>query len=168
MNRAAEGGTRRAIIEILQENSRVAPGQIAVMLGISEEEVSAEIQAMEDDRTILKYTTLVNAEKAGQVGVTALIEVKVTPERDVGFDKVAERIYRFPQVRSVFLMSGSFDLTVIIEGKTLQEVAQFVAQKLATLDRVTGTTTHFILKKYKEDGVIFEDKEEDRRLVVAP
>ena len=168
MNGSAENGPRRAILEILQENSRVAPAQIAVMLGISEEEVSAEIKAMEDDRTILKYTTLVNAEKAGRDGVTALIEVKVTPERDVGFDKIAERIYRFPQVRSVFLMSGSFDLTVIVEGKTLQEVAQFVAQKLAALDRVTGTTTHFILKKYKEDGVIFEDKEEDRRLVVAP
>lgn len=158
----------KEILCLLKQNSRLSNKEIAMMLNISEEEVAATIKQFEEEKVILSYHTIINWEKAGGNGVTALIDVKVTPEREVGFDKVAERIYRFPQVRSVYLMSGAYDLSVEIEGKDMKEVAMFVAEKLATLDHVQSTATHFVLKKYKQDGVIFEDKEEDRRLVITP
>lgn len=159
---------RKEILQLLEEDGRLRPQEIATRLGLEAEEVKKIISEMEKERAILGYKTLVNWDKVGGNGVTAVIEVNVIPQREVGFDKVAERIYRFPQVRSVYLISGSFDLLVIIEGKNMQEVAFFVAEKLATLDYVQGTATCFVLKKYKQDGVIFEDKEEDFRLVVSP
>ncbi len=158
----------KEILEILEENNRIEPEQIAVMLGRSLAEVQEAIRQMEEDRVIVKYQTLINWEKTGYETVAALIDVKVTPQREVGFDTVAERIYRFPEVKSVYLMSGGYDLSVLVEGKSMKDVAFFVAEKLATIEHVNSTTTHFILKRYKQDGVIFEDQEEDRRLVVTP
>jgi DNA-binding Lrp family transcriptional regulator len=123
---------------------------------------------LEKDNVILGYGTVINWEKVGEETVTAMIEVKVAPEREVGFNSIAERIYRFPEVRSVYLMSGSYDLSVVVEGKTMKEVARFVSHKLSTIDRVQSTVTHFILKRYKEDHFIFEKEEADKRLVVSP
>jgi len=154
------------ILEILENNSKYTDEQIAVMLNRSVEEVREIIKILEDENIIAGYKTVVNWDKIPKETVTALIEVKVTPQRGEGFDKVAERIYRYPEVKACYLMSGGFDLTVIIEGKTLKEVAFFVAEKLAPLDSVLSTSTHFVLKKYKENDTIFECEEEDHREVV--
>ena len=155
------------ILEILEKNSKVTDEQIAVMLNKSVEEVRADIKKYEEDGVILGYTSMINWEKTSKESVIALIEVKVTPQRGQGFDKVAERIYKFPEVKSCYLMSGGFDLTVIVEGKTMKEVALFVAEKLSPLDSVLSTATHFVLKKYKDKGVIFEeDFKDDREAVV--
>lgn len=151
------------ILEILEKNSKLSEDQIAVMLNKSVEEVRAAIKKYEEDNTIVSYNTLINWDKTNKDMVTALIEVKVTPQRGEGFDKVAERIYRYPQVKACYLMSGGFDLTVIIEGKTMKEVALFVAEKLAPLESVLSTATHFVLKKYKDKGTIFEEKSKDDR-----
>lgn len=158
----------KEILELLEEDAKLTPAQIAAMLGLSEAEVSAKIAELEEKKIILGYFTLVNWDKAGSDKVSALIEVKISPQRDVGFDAVAERISRFPEVKTVRLMSGAYDLAVIAEGRTLKEVANFVAQKLACLDGVISTTTHFVLKTYKHQGTIFEDGEEDRRLLITP
>ncbi|MDK2801195.1 MAG: hypothetical protein PWP27_1867 [Clostridiales bacterium] len=155
------------ILEILEKDNRITPEQIAVMLNRDVDDVKAAIKKLEDDKIILRYKTLINWEKTEKEFVTALIEVKVTPQRGEGFDKVAERIYKYPQVKAVYLMSGGFDLTVIIEGKTMKEVALFVAEKLAPMESVLSTATHFVLKKYKDEGVIFEDKEKDDRQVIT-
>jgi len=136
------------------------------MTGTPEAEVSRLIKKAEEDRVILKYKTIINWEKVGEEQVWALIEVKVTPQRDVGFDAIAERIYRFPQARTVYLVSGTYDLLVIVMGKTMHEVADFVSQKLAPIEGVQGTITHFVLKRYKEDGEILEGKEEVKRQAV--
>ena len=147
------------ILEILEKNFRYTDEQIAVMAGKTVEEVREAIQDYEEKSIIAGYTTLINWENTGKEVVTALIQVKVTPQRGEGFDKVAERIYRYDQVQACYLMSsGGFDLTVIVEGKTMKEVATFVAQKLAVLDNVDGTATHFVLKKYKDHGKIFKEK----------
>ena len=151
------------ILEILEKNNKLSEEQIAVMLNKSVEEVRAAIKKFEEDGVILGYNTLINWEKTSKDTVTALIEVKVTPQRGEGFDKVAERIYGYPQVKACYLMSGGFDLTVIIEGKTMKEVALFVAEKLAPLEHVLSTGTHFVLKKFKDKGVIFEEKMKDDR-----
>lgn len=156
------------ILELLQSNSKLTTSQIAVMTGRDEEEVRAIIEKLEADKTIIRYFTLINWEKAGVEKVAALIEVKMTPQRDVGFDAVAERIYRFPEVQSIHLMSGAYDLAVFVEGVTMKEVALFVATKLATIEHVMSTATHFVLKTYKQDGFIFEDREKDKRLVITP
>ncbi len=158
---------KRSILAILAENNRLSPADIASMLCLPEDDVVRFISEMEEAKVILKYNTLINWEKAGEEVVSALIDVKVTPQRGQGFDTVAERIYRFPEVISVYLMSGGYDLSVLIEGKSMKDVALFVAEKLATIEHVQGTATHFMLKKYKQDGVIFEDKEQDRRMVVS-
>lgn len=158
----------KRILQILENDARLSPDQIAAMLGIDIQTATSLIRRLEEQRVIVKYQTLINWEKVGENSVAALIEVKVTPQRDVGFDQVAARIYRFPEVRSVFLVSGSYDLAVTVEGKDLKEVARFVAEKLATLEHVQSTVTHFILKKYKQDGVILDDVEADRRQVVTP
>ena len=155
------------ILEILEKDSKITPEQIAVMVNKDVDEVKAIIKKLEDDKVILKYKTLVNWEKTEKEFVTALIELKVTPQRGEGFDKVAERIYKYPQVKAVYLMSGGFDLTVIIEGKTMKEVALFVAEKLAPMESVLSTVTHFVLKKYKDEGVIFEEEEKDDRQVIT-
>jgi DNA-binding Lrp family transcriptional regulator len=156
------------ILELLERNDRLTPAEIAVMLGIGEEEVKTKIAELEADKVIINYRAMVNWERAGVEKVNALIEVKVIPQRDVGFDEIAERIYRFPEVKSVFLMSGAYDLMVLVEGTTMKEVALFVSQKLATIYNVQSTATHFVLKKYKLEGVIMEGKEEVERLVVTP
>ncbi|MGI6093750.1 MAG: Lrp/AsnC family transcriptional regulator [Veillonellaceae bacterium] len=158
----------KELLELLEQNHTLTTKQLAAILGKPEEEIVASIKQLEDDKIIVKYQTIINWEKAGANIVTALIEVRITPQREVGFDAIAERIYRFPEVRSLYLMSGTYDLQVIVEGSTLKEVAEFVSTKLATIEGVVSTTSNFMLKKYKEDGVIIEDKEEDRRLVVSP
>ena len=158
----------RELLELLEKDHTLTVAQLAVMLDKPQEEIAALIKQYEADKTIVKYQTVVNWEKAGADRVTAIIEVRITPQREVGFDAIAERIYRFPEVRSLYLMSGAYDLLVIVEGKTLKEAAQFVSTKLSTIEGVIGTTTHFMLKQYKESGVILEDEEEDRRLVVSP
>lgn len=156
------------ILRILEEDSRLSPDEIAAMTGKSPEEISAFIADCEKKGVIRRYKTVIDWEKLDEEPVIAFIDVKVSPERGVGFDVVAERIYRFPEVRSVYLVSGAYDLRVQVAGKSMKEVAFFVAEKLATIDRVMETSTHFLLKKYKEDGVIFEEPEADRRLAVAP
>lgn len=155
------------ILEILEKNNKLTDEQIAIMLNISVEEVRAAIRKLEDDNIIVGYNTLINWEKTNKESVTALIEVKVTPQRGEGFDKVAERIYRYPEVKACYLMSGGFDLTVIIEGNSMKEVALFVAEKLAPLESVLSTATHFVLKKYKDKGVIFEEKQKDDREAIV-
>ncbi len=156
------------ILELLERNDRLTPAEIATMLGMSEEEVKAKITELEADKVIINYRAMVNWERAGVEKVNALIEVKVIPQRDVGFDEIAERIYSFPEVKSVFLMSGAYDLMVLVEGTTMKEVALFVSQKLATIYNVQSTATHFVLKKYKLEGVIMDGKEDVERLVVTP
>lgn len=155
------------ILEILEQNSRYTDEEIAVMSGRTVEEVREAIRDYEEKSIIAGYTTLINWENTGKETVTALIEVKITPQRGVGFDKVAERIYKFPQVKACYLMSsGGFDLTVIIEGKTMKEVAMFVSDKLAVQEFVNGTATHFVLKKYKDHGTIFKEKKTSNREVI--
>lgn len=157
------------ILELLEQNSRYSAADIALMLGLEEQEVVDSIKEMEKDKIICGYKTLINWDKVEhREVVTALIEVKVPPQRGEGFDKIAERIYRFSEVKAVYLMSGGFDLTVIIEGKTMKEVALFVGQKLAPLDAVLSTGTHFVLNKYKDHGVIFEEIKKDERMIVSP
>ena len=155
------------ILEILEGNSRYTDEQIAVMAGKTVEEVREAIRDYEEKNIIAGYTTLINWENTGKETVTALIEVKITPQRGEGFDKVAERIYKFDQVKACYLMSsGGFDLTVIVEGKTMKEVAMFVSEKLAVQDNVIGTATHFVLKKYKDHGTIFKEKKASNREVI--
>ena len=151
------------ILKILEDDARIAPEQIATMTGKPVAEVTEAIAQAEGNRTIVKYKAMVNWEKTGREEVRALIEVKIQPQREVGFDAIAERIYRFPEARTVYLVSGAYDLAVLVIGKTMQEVAGFVSQKLATLDSVQGTVTHFLLKRYKEDGEILEGEEKPKR-----
>ena len=158
----------RELLELLEHDARRPADELAAMLHRSEYEVQQQINQLEKDKIILSYNTLINWEKFGDDTVTAIIEVNLMPQREVGFDAIAERIYRFDEVRTVYLMSGSFDLMVIIEGKSLQDVANFVATRLSTIEGVTQTRSHFMLKPYKKDGVIIDDKERDRRLVVSP
>lgn len=159
---------KKELLTLLERDHTVPVEQLAVMLGVSPQTVRDQIAAWEKEKVIVKYHTIINWEKAGVDVVTAMIDVRITPQRSVGFDAIAERIYRFPEVKSVFLMSGAYDLSVMVEGRTMKEVAHFVATKLATIEGVLSTTTHFVLKKYKEEGVIIEDGEQDRRLVVSP
>ena len=156
----------KEILKILEKDAKLTPKQIAAMTGASTEEVVKGIKQAEEDRTIIKYKALVNWDKIGNDHVWALIEVKITPQRDVGFDAIAERIYKFDEARTVYLMSGTYDLAVLVAGKSMHEVADFVTQKLAPVAGVTGTTTHFLLKRYKEDGEILAGKEEVKRQAV--
>jgi len=155
------------ILRILESDSRTTTKQIAAMTGISAAEVTKLVKQAQKDRVILKYKAVVNWDKVEDERVWALIDVKVTPQKDVGFDAIAERVYRFPQARSVYLASGEYDLAVLVVGKTEHEVANFVSQKLATIEGVQGTATHFILKRYKEDGEILEEVEEVKRQQVV-
>ncbi len=153
------------ILNLLRDNARLCVADIAAMTRKSEEQVKTIIRSLEDDGTILKYAAIINPEKDGAAKkkVRAEIEIEVTPEREHGFDALADRIYRFPQVKSVYLMSGSYDLKVIIEGDTLQDVAFFVARKLSTLSGVRSTKTAFILKTYKENDVLYVEEKTDSR-----
>lgn len=147
------------LLQLLENDATLTPAQLAAMLDTTVEQVTAEIAELERERVILGYKTIVDWDRTHREAVTALIEVKVTPQRGDGFDRIARRIYQYDEVESVYLMSGSFDLSVIISGRTLKEVALFVGQKLAPLEDVTGTATHFILKKYKEKHLIFPTQE---------
>ena len=153
------------LLELLETDARRPVSELASILKRSEYEVEKEIAQLERDQVILGYNTIIDREKLGGDGVTAIIEVNLTPEREVGFDAISERIYRFEEVRTVYLMSGSFDLLVIIEGKSLQEVANFVATRLSTIEGVMSTATHFVLKRYKERHIsVIEPEKDERRL----
>ncbi|AZB44211.1 Lrp/AsnC family transcriptional regulator [Bacillus sp. FJAT-42376] len=157
------------VLEILEGNSRLPITVISKMAGISEEETGQIIHKLEQEKIIIDYAAAIDWRKVdGHEGVTAMIDVKVAPKRGVGFDEIAERVYRFKEVQSVYLMSGAYDLSVVIEGKSMSEVARFVSEKLSALDSVLSTTTHFILKKYKHDGRIYGTGDEDKRMVVTP
>ncbi len=147
-------GMREKILTFIEKNSRIDLNELAIMLGVDEASVVKELEAMENERIICGYHTLIDWDKAGIEKVIAMIEVRVTPQRGMGFDKIAERIYNYPEVNSVYLISGGFDLMVTLEGKTLREVSQFVTDKLSTLDQVLSTKTNFILKKYKDHGTV--------------
>ena len=157
----------KEILKILENDARTTAKQISTMTGTPGTKVAKIIKQAEKDKTILKYKTIINWNKVEEEQVSALIEVKVAPQRDVGFDAIAERIYRFPQARSVYLLSGTYDLLVLVSGKTMREVADFVSQKLAPIEGVQGTVTHFMLKRYKEDGEILEGKEKVKRQPVT-
>ena len=157
------------IVEILEKDARIPLEDLAKMIDLSLEGTTELISKLENLKVIVGYTAMINWSKVtGYEGVTAMIDVKVTPKRGVGFNEVAERIYRFKEVKSVYLMSGAYDLSVIVEGSSLNEVARFVSEKLSTLESVLSTTTHFILKKYKHDGTVFEQDDQDKRIVVSP
>lgn len=158
----------KEILNILEQNSKATAKDIANMVGINEEEVREAISLAEKEKIIVKYKTLINWEKAGVEEVLALVEIRVTPQRDVGFDSIAQRIARFPEVRSLNLVSGDFDLSVLLAGSSMKELASFVAQKLAALEEVRGTATHFLLKSYKQDGEIMDGEEPVRRLPISP
>ena len=153
----------KEILKILEDDARTTTKQISAMTGRSSAEVSRLIKQAEKDRVILKYKAIINWDKVENEQVQALIEVKLTPEKDVGFDSIAERIYRFPQTRTVYLVSGTYDLFVLVTGKTNQEIADFVSQKLSRIEGVQATVTQFLLKRYKEDGELIEEKEEVKR-----
>jgi len=155
------------ILSLLETDSRLTSSKIAIMLGVEEGEVAAAIKEMEDENIILGYKTLINWEKTGREVTRASIELKLTPQRGGGFDTVAERIYRFPQVKSLTLMSGAYDLMLTVEGKSFKEVALFVSEKLAPMEGVVSTATHFELKTYKKDGIFFDEEEEDNREVIS-
>ena len=159
---------REKILWMLEKNSRIDLKELAVMLGTDEATVANEIAEMEKENIICGYHTMINWENTSEEKVIALIEVRVTPQRGMGFDKLAERIYRYEEVETVYLMSGGYDFTVILDGKTLREVSRFVSEKLATLDSVLSTATHFVLKKYKEHGTILAEKPKDERMLVTP
>lgn len=159
---------RKQILSYLEKNSKMDPKEIAILLGTEPDVVENEIRKMEEEKIICGYHTMIDWDKTSSKMVTALIEVRVTPQRGQGFDSIAERIYKYPEVRSVYLISGGYDLMVILEGKTLKEVSQFVTDKLSTLDSVLSTATHFILKKYKDHGTIFDQKIKDERMLVTP
>lgn len=158
---------KEEILEILYEDALTPTDQIALMLGIDEAKVVKYIDELKRDNVIVKYHAMINWDKTSSQDVEAIIEVKVTPQRDRGFESIAKRIYRFDEVKSVYLMSGAYDLMVLVSGKTLKQVASFVSEKLSTIDGVNSTATHFVLKRYKEDGVVLND-ETDERLVVTP
>ncbi len=159
---------REQILAIIEKNSRVDITELSVILGTDELAVANELKAMEEEGIICGYHTLINWEKTTIEKVSALIEVRVTPQRGQGFDHIAERIYKYPEVNSVYLISGGYDLLVTLEGKSLKEVSSFVSQKLSTLDTVLSTATHFILKKYKDHGTILCEKNEDERELITP
>ena len=156
------------ILEILFEDARIAPEKVAVMAGASVDDVKARIKKLEGDRVLIKYPAMINWERTDRETVQAVIEVRVQPQRDSGFDAVAARINQFDEVTSLYLMSGAYDLMVTVEAPTLMKLASFVSSKLSTIESVTGTATHFILKTYKYGGVNFEGEKDDRRLAVSP
>ncbi len=159
---------RDELLSIIEKNSRIDLKELAVLLGVTEIDIANEISALEAEGIICGYHTLIDWEKTSIEKVTALIEVKVTPQRGQGFDHIAERIYNYPEVKAVYLISGGYDLLVTLEEKTLREISNFVSDKLSTLESVLSTATHFILKKYKDHGTILDKKPEDGREAVTP
>ena len=159
---------REELLSLIEKNSKMSLKELAVLLGADELEIANEMEALEKEGVICGYHTLIDWDKTKCEKVTALIEVRVTPQRGQGFDKLAERIYKYPEVRSVYLISGGFDLLITLEGKSLKEISAFVSDKLSTLDSVLSTATHFILKKYKDHGTILDKKHADEREVITP
>ena len=157
----------KKILEALEKDARLTPEQLSNMTGTPIADVKKAIKKAEADRAILRYKTIIDWTKLGEQEVMALVEIKVVPQRNVGFDSIAERIYKFREARSVYLASGAYDIAVLVAGKTMQEIAVFVSEKLAPMETVQGTVTHFILKKYKEDGEIFEGGEGTKRLPIT-
>src|SRR5215475_2516189 len=156
------------LLKLLHDNAALKPAQLATMLNLAEGEVTRKIKAYEDDQVILGYRTILNEEKLGVDVVRAVIEVKITPERGGGFDRLAERIAKYSEVRSCYLMSGGYDLLVVVEGANLRDVASFVSQKLSTVQGVLSTATHFMLKVYKDQGMLINGRETEERLAVTP
>lgn len=163
-----EENKRQSILSLLEANARLTAAQLADMLEETPEAVAAAIAELEEQRIILQHTAVIDWERAGADHVTAVIDVKLTPQRDVGFDRLARRIARYPEVRSCLLMSGTYDLSVEVEAASLKEVARFVSERLSTLDGVASTTTHFVLKRYKHDGIAFGDDAGEERLAIHP
>ena len=159
---------RKEILYYIEKNSRANLGELAVLLGTDEVTVANEIAEMEKDKVICGYHTLIDWDKAGVELVTALIEVRMTPQRSQGFDKIAERIYQYSEVEAVYLMSGAYDFTVFIEGRTMRQIAQFVSDKLGPMESVLSTATHFVLKKYKDHGTIISEQVQDERMLITP
>ena len=159
---------REAILAILEKNSKIDVADLAALLGATEIEVANEIADMEKERVFCGYHTLINWDRTSNEKVTALIEVKVTPQRGNGYDSIAERIYNYSEVHAVYLMSGGFDFTLIIEEKTMKQVASFVSDKLAPLEAVLSTSTHFVLKKYKDHGTVLDAPQSDERMLITP
>ena len=159
---------RIKILTFIEKNSRFDLKELAIMLGMEQAEVLNELEELESEGIICGYHTMIDWDKVDTDMVTALIEVRVTPQRGEGFDNIAERIYKYPEVDSVYLMSGGYDLMVMLQGKTLKEVSGFVTNKLSTLDTVISTVTHFILRKYKDHGTILNKKHEDERMIITP
>ena len=157
-----------ALLELLEEDARRTPEHIGVLLGISAAEARARIEGLESSGVIRGYTVLVDKDKLEEENISALIEVKVQPERNRGFDAIAEQLYLFDEVKACYLMSGAYDLMLIVEGKNIRSVSRFVSERLSILDNVQSCATHFILKRYKTDGVIFEKQAQDKRMVVSP
>ncbi|MBN2185845.1 MAG: Lrp/AsnC family transcriptional regulator [Dehalococcoidia bacterium] len=157
----------KQILEILEESARATPEQISTMVGVAVNEVEKTIKKAEEDKIILKYKTIVDWSKLGEKEVWALVEVRVTPQQDVGFAAIAEHIYQFPQVYTAYLVSGTYDLAILVKGKNMHEVSSFVTEKLAPLDKVQSTVTHFLLKRYKDSGEILEPLEEVKRLPIT-
>ncbi len=155
-----------SLLELLEQDCTQSHAQLAAQAGMTEQEVKQELERMEKDGTILGYQAIIDWDKVKRETVTALIEVKVVPQSIAGFDRIAQRIYQYDEVESMYLMSGAFDLTVIISGRTLREVAQFVGERLAPIEGVTGTATHFILKKYKEKHLVFGKPEPEERELI--
>lgn len=157
------------ILEVLEKDARVTPEEIAKMLKKKPADIKQAVRKYEKEGVILKYKTVINKDliRDEDSSVRVLIEVNIVPQKDVGFDKIAERIYSFPEVSSCYLISGTFDLLVVVEGKNIHSVSNFVAEKLSCLENVRGTVTHFLLKKYKEDGVILKHKEENKRIAIS-
>lgn len=156
------------LLDLLKEDCRLPLEKLAIMTGATVEEVAQTIDRLEESHVILRYAPTINWDLTDRERVEAMIQVNTSPQRDTGFDAVAKRIYRFEEVKSVYLMSGSYDLLVLVEARTLKELAHFVSSKLSTLETVTGTSTSFVLKRYKEEGVIFETEKTDNRLVISP
>ena len=159
---------REKILAFIEKNSRLDLKELAIILGVDEAAVVNELAAMEQEKIICGYHTMIDWDKTDTDKVTALIEVKVTPQRGQGFDRIAERIFNYPEVNTVYLISGGYDLLVILEGKSIRDVSQFVSDKLSTLDSVLSTATHFILKKYKDHGTIIGKMSKDERMLVSP
>ena len=159
---------REKILTFIEKNSRIDLKELAIVLGVDETTVMNELEKMEEEHIICGYHTLINWDNTEDEKVIALIEVKVTPQRQMGFEKIAERLSLYSEVKAVYLMSGAFDFTVIIEGKSMRGVAQFVSEKLATIDSVISTATHFVLKKYKDHGTVLNDGPQDERMLINP
>ena len=151
------------LLKLLEDDARLSAEQLSVMLDTPKNEIEKKLEELEENGTILGYKAMIDWEKTDREYVTAMIDVKLSPQRDRGFDKIAEKIFNYPEVQAVYLMSGSYDLSVVIEGKTMKEVAFFVSQKLSTIDAVTSTATHFVLHKYKDKGILYDPQETDER-----